>query len=105
MGRSLFTAASLIALAWAPQASAQEQAATNGDTVVGADIVVTALKRSTSIQETPISISAVTGETMANSGVQDIADLAASAPGLSFVDGGPSQRRVVIRGIQARASR
>ncbi|WP_226632738.1 TonB-dependent receptor [Novosphingobium profundi] len=100
MGRSLFTAASLIALAWAPQASAQEQAATNGDTVVGADIVVTALKRSSSIQETPISISAVTGETMANSGVQDIADLAASAPGLSFVDGGPSQRRVVIRGIQ-----
>ncbi|WP_232476248.1 TonB-dependent receptor [Flavisphingomonas formosensis] len=64
------------------------------------EILVTALKRSTAIQETPISISAVTGEAIANSGVQSIADLGATTPGLNFVDGGPSQRRVVIRGIQ-----
>ncbi len=65
------------------------------------EIVVTALKRSTNLQETPISISAVTGDTIANSGVQSIADLNASVPSLTFVDGGPSSRRVVIRGIQA----
>jgi len=65
------------------------------------EIVVTALKRSTTLQETPISISAVTGDTIANSGVQSIADLNASVPSLTFVDGGPSNRRVVIRGIQA----
>src|SRR3546814_14797725 len=36
-----------------------------------------------------------------SSDLQSIADLNASVPSLSFVDGGPSQRRVVIRGIQA----
>ncbi|MBT0667964.1 TonB-dependent receptor [Novosphingobium profundi] len=95
----LLAATGLSTLALASQAHAQGAEDTQ-PTVIGADIVVTALKRATSIQETPISISAVTGETMANSGVQSIADLAATTPGLSFVDGGPSQRRVVIRGIQ-----
>ncbi len=66
----------------------------------GDEIVVTALKRETNLQDTPIAISAVSGATLANSGVQSIADLGATTPGLNFVDGGPSQRRVVIRGIQ-----
>ncbi|QKR98508.1 TonB-dependent receptor [Sphingomonas sp. CL5.1] len=66
-----------------------------------ADIVVTALKRDTRLQETPIAISAVSAQTIANAGVQNIADLHSQVPGLNFVDGGPSNRRVVIRGIQA----
>jgi outer membrane receptor protein involved in Fe transport len=92
-------------------AAAQEVSARDSATVTNdaagpekeqsSDIIVTALKRATSLQETPISISAVTGEALANSGVQSVADLAASVPSLSFVDAGPSQRRVVIRGIQA----
>lgn len=65
------------------------------------EVVVTALKRDTMLQETPIAISAITGENLANSGVQNIGDLAASVPSLSFVDAGPAFRRVVIRGIQA----
>ncbi len=66
-----------------------------------ADIVVTALKRDTRLQETPIAISAVSSQTLANAGVQNIADLRSQVPSLNFVDGGPSNRRVVIRGIQA----
>jgi outer membrane receptor protein involved in Fe transport len=65
------------------------------------EIVVTALKRSTNLQDTPISISAVSGDAISNAGVQSIADLNSTVPSLTFVDGGPSQRRVVIRGIQA----
>lgn len=65
------------------------------------EIIVTALKRSTSLQETPISISAVTGDALVNSGAQGLADLGATTPSLNFVDGGPSYRRVVIRGIRA----
>jgi iron complex outermembrane receptor protein len=65
------------------------------------EVIVTALKRATNIQQTPIAISAVTADTIANSGVQSIADLGASVPSLNFVDGGPSFRRVVIRGIYA----
>ncbi|PZU59631.1 MAG: TonB-dependent receptor [Sphingobium sp.] len=85
------------AMLFGQAASAQETAPQADE---GGIIVVTALKRSTNIQETPISISAVTGEAIANSGVQSIADLGATTPSLNFVDGGPSQRRVVIRGIQ-----
>jgi iron complex outermembrane recepter protein len=65
------------------------------------DIVVTALKRGTVLQNTPISISAITPQALANSGAQSIADLASKVPGLNFVDAGPSNRRVVIRGIYA----
>ncbi len=64
-------------------------------------IIVTALRRGMNIQETPISISAIGGEDLANSGVKDISNLAASTPSLQLVDGGPSYRRVVIRGIQS----
>jgi len=82
------------ALAVAGPAMAQQPAAVE-------EVIVTALKRATNLQETPISISAVTSDTIQNSGVQSIADLGASVPGLNFVNGGPSFSRVVIRGINA----
>ena len=92
----------MLALGTANVALAQDTAsAAAGPAAEDGEIIVTALKRSTNLQETPISMSAVTGAAIANSGVQSIADLNASVPSLSFVDGGPSQRRVVIRGIQA----
>ncbi|MES2496331.1 MAG: TonB-dependent receptor [Pseudomonadota bacterium] len=91
---SLFLATALLQLPVAAYAqTSDEQGFAEGD------IVVTALKRETSLQNTPISISAVTGETLTKSGVTDIGGL--NAPSLNFVDGGPSNRRVVIRGIQA----
>ncbi|WEK44005.1 MAG: TonB-dependent receptor [Candidatus Sphingomonas colombiensis] len=79
------------------QTAAPQDASTNSE----ADIIVTALKRGTRLQETPIAISAVSAQTIANAGVQSIADLHSQVPSLNFVDGGPSNRRVVIRGIQA----
>lgn len=84
------------AVIWPTVASAQE---TQPQAIE--EIIVTALKRATSIQTTPISISAVSAEAIANSGVQTIADLGASVPGLNFVNSGPSFSRVVIRGINA----
>lgn len=93
----LLTATAVAAISG--NAFAQE---TTASTESGSDeIVVTALKRSTNLQDTPISISAVTGAALANSGVQSIADLNSSVPSLTFEDGGPSNRRVVIRGIRA----
>jgi outer membrane receptor protein involved in Fe transport len=65
------------------------------------EIVVTALKRETNLQQTPIAISAITQESFANSGAQNISDLTSSVPSLDIVDNGPSFRRVVIRGIQS----
>jgi outer membrane receptor protein involved in Fe transport len=65
------------------------------------EVVVTALKRDTKLQDTPIAISAISGDTIAKSGVQNIGDFAKSVPSLTFVDSGPTSRQIVIRGIQA----
>ncbi len=64
------------------------------------EIVVTATKRATSLQDTPMSISALSGETLEKLGVNDFADFVGSVPGLSQRDNGPGQSRPVIRGIQ-----
>jgi iron complex outermembrane receptor protein len=80
-----------------PQIGASETTSSNGLE----EVIVTALKRDTSLQETPLSLSAVTGTTLANSGVQDIARLAQSVPGLVFEDAGPASTRITIRGIRS----
>src|SRR5882757_814202 len=66
-----------------------------------AEVVVTALKRNTRIQDTPIAISAVTGDSLERAGNTDFTQLTRTAPSLRIVDSGPGQRRVLIRGIQA----
>jgi iron complex outermembrane recepter protein len=65
------------------------------------EVVVTALKRDTSLQETPISISAVTGASLANAGVQDLTNLTQAVPSLTFENAGPAGTRINIRGIRS----
>lgn len=67
----------------------------------GTDIVVTALRRDTTLQTTPMAITALTGETLTNAGVTNIADYAKFVPSLRIQDNGPGQRRVSLRGVQA----
>ena len=55
------------------------------------EIVVTALRRTTSLQETPISIAAVGGELLQEKGAKDLIDIAASVPGFTMRDNGPGQ--------------
>ncbi len=69
------------------------------DAQSGTEVVITALKRETTLQSTPLSVSAVSGDALRRANIQDISDLH-GIPGLSFVDGGPSYTRIVIRGIQ-----
>ena len=76
------------------------QTATSGDAPTGdGSIVVTALRHATTVQTTPLAITAITGETLANTGVTNIADIAKLAPGLRIQDSGPGQRRLSLRGI------
>jgi outer membrane receptor protein involved in Fe transport len=85
-------------------AAAQDAQATEGageESGGSGDIVVTALRRNTRIQETPLAISATSGEQLAASGTTSFTDLTRNAPSLRIVDSGPGQRRVLIRGIQS----
>ena len=65
------------------------------------DIVVTALKRSTNIQNTPLAITAVSGEKLAAMGITDAYALARTSPGLVVREGAFSGARLTIRNIRA----
>jgi len=65
------------------------------------EIVVTATKRSTTLQDTPISITAVSGEELLNRGIGGFTELAQETPGISMKTSGPGQTEFEMRGLSA----
>jgi outer membrane receptor protein involved in Fe transport len=63
------------------------------------EIVVTAQKRVSTVQTTPISISAVSGDDLQARGVSSLAVLAQGTPGVSLKTEGPSQTEIEMRGM------
>jgi outer membrane receptor protein involved in Fe transport len=62
-------------------------------------IVVTAEKRSNTVEKTPISITVFTGAELQKQGISDFLSVAQQVPGLSFKDGGPGQTEFEMRGL------
>jgi iron complex outermembrane recepter protein len=66
------------------------------------EIVVTANKlNAVKVLDTPISIQAISGDTLQSAGVAGIMDIAGQIPGLSIQDLGPGDKKYVIRGINS----
>jgi iron complex outermembrane receptor protein len=63
------------------------------------EIVVTAQRRETDLQTTPIAISAYSGQTLAEAKIFSASDLANSVPALSLTAGTPLDVELNIRGI------
>jgi iron complex outermembrane recepter protein len=65
------------------------------------EIIVTAQKREESIQETPISVTAFTGESLQTKGVSNVVDLAAIVPNMRITDnpGTTSTTTISMRGL------
>src|SRR5580698_4093222 len=63
------------------------------------EIVVTASKRASTIQETPLSISAVSGQDILDRGITDFNSIAATTPGVSLKSSGPGQTEFELRGL------
>lgn len=63
------------------------------------EVVVTAQKRSESLQDVPISVSAFTGDSMKQLGVNDASDLVALTPGLSERQQSGSNTSYFLRGV------
>ncbi len=63
------------------------------------EIVVTASKRVSTVQDTPISISVTTGDDLLARGVASLASLAQGTPGVSLKSEGPSQTEIEMRGM------
>jgi iron complex outermembrane recepter protein len=75
-------------------------AASNNDTSVLEEVIVTATLRESALQSTPLSVSAITGETLEQMGAAQLSDFYRTIPGLSLMDRGPNQKKFTIRGIQ-----
>ena len=94
---TLLAGLSTLALAITTNAAAQE---TPTETY-GNDIIVTATKRDTSIQDIPFSINAQTAEDIQKSGAVTLEDLSRNVAGLSVQNLGPGQSQVSVRGVSA----
>jgi iron complex outermembrane recepter protein len=63
------------------------------------EVVVTAEKREATVQETPISLSALSGEALQQQNIISLEDLATSVPGVSMRTAGPGQTEYEMRGL------
>ena len=63
------------------------------------EVVVTAQKRMSTVQDTPISITAITGKDIEDRGIADIAGIVQSVPGVSMRTSGPGQTELEMRGM------
>lgn len=82
------------ALAQEAQGAVRVQEATQVD-----EIVVTAQRRAQSVTDVPMSITAVSGETLSELGVTDVSDLVKVTPGLSAVESGAAVPVYSLRGV------
>ncbi|HMK86749.1 MAG TPA: TonB-dependent receptor, partial [Steroidobacteraceae bacterium] len=91
---------------WAAMVPAQQTNEAVGETAAPstglAEIVVTATRRGTAVQNTPISLTAFTSDDIAAQGLADLNGLVQSTPGLAIRDmGGPSMDEFEIRGLNS----
>jgi iron complex outermembrane receptor protein len=84
--------------ATALNAHAETASTPNGAAPI-AEVVVTALKRSSTVQTTTASIDAISGGDLQARGVTSLASLAQGTPGVSLKSEGPSQTEIEMRGM------
>lgn len=95
VARALLAGASLLALP--TLARAQDAVGIGNDR--GEDVVVTARRRAENIQDVPISVQAISGETLQRKGTIDLQSLIDQTPGLNSTGGNPRNFSITIRGI------
>ena len=81
--------------------TAGQQAVEDATAPEGNDVIVTANKRNSTIQDVPFSINAQTQEDIQRSGATTLEDLSRNVAGLAIQNLGPGQSQVGIRGVSA----
>ena len=64
-----------------------------------AEVIVSAEKRDSTVQKTPISMTAISGAELQAQGVNDLTSVAQQVPGVSFKTSGPGQTEFEMRGL------
>jgi iron complex outermembrane receptor protein len=80
-------------------AAPASDAESNADMIT--EITVTAQRRTENIQDVPISIRAITGETLSQLNVQTLDDYIKYLPNVTTANNGPGQNEVFMRGLSA----
>jgi iron complex outermembrane receptor protein len=108
--RSLLAGAASLALALpaAAQTTGEDQAQTANPPATAqpggrepTEIIVTATKRATTVQDVPFSINAQTEEDIQRANAQTIEDISRNVAGLTVQNLGPGQSQVSVRGVSA----
>src|SRR3984885_10152649 len=102
--KKLFSAAGVIALLGATpldQSFAANSAAASDSGGSLEEIVVTAEKRASTVQETAISMTAISGDELLKHGTQTVEQLVGNVPGISMRTAGPGQTEYEMRGLGA----
>jgi iron complex outermembrane receptor protein len=95
-----FISASILGLGFTGAGFAQQavtEGVNKGDQLE--EITVTAQKRESTVETTPISITALTGADLQDRGITDIASVVQSVPGVSMRSSGPGQTELEMRGM------
>ena len=100
MGRRIWISTSAVALLWCGAAHAQqaEEPAPQDEPVTLGEVVVTAERRTSNLQQTPIAASVFSGEQLQNKGVTNIESLQFAAPSVTVQNSGQGNS-FNIRGI------
>jgi iron complex outermembrane receptor protein len=90
----------VLAVGVAPQLSAQQATSANASGASGLqEIVVTAEKRSETVQSTPLSVTAYSGAQLLAAGISDMSEVGYETPGVSERNSGPGQTEYEMRGV------
>jgi iron complex outermembrane receptor protein len=87
----------LCGIAWSAATGASPAAAPQQEELQ--EIVVTAEKRESTVQKTPISMTAISGSELQAQGISDMQSVAQQVPGISFKTSGPGQTEYEMRGL------
>ncbi|HWE47912.1 MAG TPA: TonB-dependent receptor [Caulobacteraceae bacterium] len=97
---ALLTGVSLSALASTiPGVAAAADQSPPSPAVQVEEVVVTAQKRTESIHDVPMSVSAISGATLENASAFRLEDYVGKLPGVTLIDTGAAGNQVVIRGV------
>lgn len=88
-----------LALVWAAPAMAQDQGSAGANSAGDNEIIVTATRRETTLQETPAAVSAIGQEQIEKRNLVNMDDYLASIPGVAYQDRGAGANTITIRGI------
>lgn len=96
VARAVALCLSLSSAMFAQIAAAQQTHADSGQLE---EIIVTAEKRESTVQTTPISLTAVSGQDIQDRGLTDLGNLVQSVPGVSIRTSGPGMTEFEMRGV------